>query len=183
MAVHHRWALAAVAVAGVSVLFVQQTGALWSDSATSDGATFNSGNLTLAVGDGDTQFSHFQFVDLAGPDLMIGQAVQQPLHVSNAGTTSMDYRLASAAPSSDAPPLLLRVSAVSSGSDCSDSEDPVGEALYDGLISDAGFDKYRPLASGASEVLCFRVTMGDDAEAEQSGNVTFTFEATQAIQP
>lgn len=182
MAVHHRWALAAIAVAAVSVLFVQQTGALWSDSATSDGATFSSGNLTLAVGDADSQVSHFQFKSLTGEEMMSGDSVQQPLHVSNAGTTSMNYRLASATPSIGAPPLLLRVSSVSSGPECSGSEDPVAVPIYEGPISDAVIDD-RPLDSEASEVLCFRVTMGDDAEPEQSGNVTFTFEATQVIQP
>ena len=183
MATHLRWALAAVAVAGLAVLSVQQTGALWSDSATSEGATLNSGNLALAVGDDVTQVSQFQFDALTGEDMMSGDSVQQPLHVSNAGTVSMDYRLVSATPSVDAPPLLLRVSAVSSGPECSGSEDPVGDALYDGPISGAVFNEYRPLATEDSEVLCFRVTMGDDAEPEQSGNVTFTFEATQVIQP
>ena len=47
MATHHRWALAAVAVAGVSVLSVQQTGALWSDSASLDGTTLTSGSLGI----------------------------------------------------------------------------------------------------------------------------------------
>lgn len=182
MATHLRWALAAAAVAGVSILSVQQTGALWSDSANSDGAMLNSGNLALEVGDGDSQVSEFSFESLTGDDMMSGDSMQQPLHVSNAGTTSMDYRLASAAPSVDAPPLLLRVSAVSSGLDCSDSEDTVGTELYNGPIENAVIS-YRPLSAEASEVLCFRVTMGEDAEAGQSGNVTFTFEATQVIQP
>ncbi|MGX1769979.1 hypothetical protein ACWIE7_17020 [Dietzia sp. NPDC055343] len=183
MAVHHRWALAAVAVAGVSVLFVQQTGALWSDSATNEGATLNSGNLTLAVGDGVDQVSDFLFDALAGTDMVGGEVVQKPLYVSNEGTTSLQYRLAQATPSENAPPLSLRVSSVPSESGCPDSEGTVGSPLYDGPISGAVFEAYRPLASGASEVLCFRVTMGEDSEPEQSGDVTFTFEATQAIQP
>lgn len=183
MAANHRWALAAVAVAGVSVLSVQQTGALWSDSATSDGATLNSGNLTLAVGDGDVQERHFEFAALTGSDMMSGDFVQRPLHVSNAGTTSMEYRLASAVPSVDAPPLLLRISAVSSEFACPDSGGPVGTELYEeGPIDVAEFDSRRLIAE-ASEVLCFRVTMGEGAQTDQSGDVMFTFEATQAIQP
>lgn len=182
MATHHRWALAAVAVAGVSVLSVQQTGALWSDSAESSGATISSGLLSIAVGDGQTQVSQFSFDELAGPDMMSGHSVQRPLHVHNTGGEAMQYRLESATLGADLP-LELQVAAVSSETDCPESGDAAGTALYTGPMTGAlpeGAFAYRALTSGDSEILCFRVTMGENPTAGEQGTAAFTFRATQS---
>ena len=178
MATHHRWALAAVAVAGVSVLSVQQTGALWSDSASLDGTTLTSGSLGIEVGASGATSSDYTFVDLTGPNMMSGDYVQHPLHVLNTGTEAMQYRLESATLDADLP-LQLQVTAVSSEAECPASGDAVGDDLYSGSLTDAT-TSYRALSSGASEILCFRVTMGENPTAGEQGTATFTFQGTQS---
>ena len=91
MATHHRWALAAVAVAGVSVLSVQQTGALWSDSASLDGTTITAGSLGIEVGASGATSSAYTFVDLTGPNMMSDDYVQHPLLLLTMGTEEMQY--------------------------------------------------------------------------------------------
>lgn len=178
MATHHRWALAAVAVAGVSILSVQQTGALWSDSATLDGATLTSGSLGIEVGTTGETAAAYEFTGLAGPNMMSGDYVQRPLHVHNTGSEAMQYRLASATLGAVLP-LELQVTAVSSEAGCPVSGDAVGTALYSDPLTEAETD-YRALSSGASEILCFRVTMGENPTAGEQGSATFTFQGTQS---
>lgn len=176
MATHLRWALAAVAVAGVSVLSVQQTGALWSASADLDGTTVTSGTLNIEVGSSGETSEAYEFSELAGPNMLSGDYVQRPLLVRNTGTAAMQYRLESATLGANLP-LSLQVTAVSSEADCQASGDAVGTPLYTGLLTEAITDN-RALSSGASEILCFRVTMGDSPAADQQGKATFTFRAT-----
>lgn len=176
MATHLRWALAAVAVAGVSVLSVQQTGALWSASADLDGTTVTSGTLNIAVGNSGETSEAFEFEDLAGPNMLSGDYVQQPLLVRNTGTAAMQYRLESATLAAILP-LQLQVTAVSSEANCQASGDAVGTPLYTGRLTEASTFN-RALSSGASEVLCFRVTMGENALVGEPGAATFTFRAT-----
>jgi len=182
MATHHRSALAAVAVAGVSVLSVQQTGALWSDSASLDGTTITAGSLGIEVGASGATSSAYTFADLTGPNMMSGDYVQRPLHVHNTGSAAMQYRLESATLSA-ALPLQLQVTAVSSEAGCPSSGDAVGTALYtgpmNGTLAEEAFS-YRALSSGASEILCFRVTMGENPTAGEQGTATFTFQGTQS---
>lgn len=178
MATHLRWTLAAVAVAGVSILSVQQTGALWSDSAESSGASISSGRLDIAVGTSETQVEAYPFTELAMDDMMSGEFVQSPLHVRNTGSVPMQYRLASAELSADLP-LNLRVDAVSSEAECLASEGTGDDALYSGPLSSASTGD-RLLGVGASEVLCFRVEMGNDPTAGEEGAAVFTFQATQS---
>ena len=182
MATHHRWALAAVAVAGVSILSVQQTGALWSDSADSDGATITAGSLGIEVGASGETSSAYEFADLAAPNMMSGDSVQRPLRVHNTGSEAMQYRLESATLGADLP-LDLRVAAVSSEDECLDSGDTAGTELYTGPMTGPLAEEafaYRALSSGASELLCFRVAMGDNPTAGEQGTATFTFQATQS---
>lgn len=182
MTTHHRWALAAVAVAGVTVLSVQQTGALWSDSAQQAEATISSGKLDIAVGTSEIKVADYEFAALAGTDMVSGDHVQRPLRVHNTGSVRMQYRLQSASLSAQLP-LQLQVTAVSSEAGCPASEDAVGTPLYTGPMSGALTEEkfaYRALGSGASDVLCFRVTMGQDPTANTAATATFTFQATQS---
>ncbi|WP_295648547.1 hypothetical protein [uncultured Dietzia sp.] len=178
MATHLRWALAAAAVAGVSILSVQQTGALWSDSAESSGATISSGRLDIAVGTSESQVEAYSFTGLEMDDMMSGDFVQRPLHVYNTGSVPMQYRLVSTELGADLP-LNLRVAAVSSETDCLESGDTAGNELYAGELKSA-FTADRGLAVGAWEILCFRVEMVDDSTSDDEGSATFTFQATQS---
>lgn len=178
IAAHLRWSLAAAAVAGVSVLSVQQTGALWSDSAESPGATISSGRLDISVGTSETRTEAYGFADLAMEDMMSGDSVQRPLHVHNTGSVAMQYRLVSAELGADLP-LDLRVAAVSSESECLGSGDTAGSTLYSGALPSASTAD-RDLAAGASEIVCFRVEMVDDPTAGEEGAAVFTFQATQS---
>ena len=55
----------------------------------------------------------------------------------------------------------------------------MGDDLYSGSLTDAT-TSYRALSSGASEILCFRVTMGENPTAGEQGTATFTFQGTQS---
>ncbi|WP_010540269.1 hypothetical protein [Dietzia alimentaria] len=181
MATHHRWALAAVAVTGVTVLSVQQTGALWSDSAQQPGATISSGRLDVAVGTSGTKVADYEFEALTGTDMVSGEFVQRPLHVHNTGSVRMQYRLQSVTLSvpSEQLPLYLEVTQVSSEAGCPASGDASGVPIYDDELHGAQTAD-RTLAAGASEILCFRATMGQNPTAGASGTATFTFQATQS---
>ena len=178
MATHHRWALAAIAVAGVTVLTVQQTGALWSDSAQQAGATISSGRLDIAVGTSETKVAAYRFEELAQSDMVSGEYVQRPLHVHNTGSVRMQYRLQSASLSAQLP-LQLQVTAVSSEAGCPASGDASGEVLVSRELIYAETPD-REIAAGESEILCFRATMGENPEPGASGVATFTFQATQS---
>lgn len=178
MATHHRWALAAAAAVGVAVLSVQQTGALWSDSADLGGATITSGRLDIAVGTAGTKVEAYQFTDLAKANMVSGDYVQRPLYVHNTGNIPMEYRLESAA-LSDSLPLQLSVTQVSSEAGCPASGDAAGELLFSGEMASAQTGNQH-LDAGASEILCFRATMGTNPPAGGSATAVFTFRATQS---
>lgn len=178
MTTHRSWTLAAVVVAGAAIVSVQQTGALWSDSAQSAGSTITAGRLDIAVGDSNSQVKAYQFTALTASNMVSGDSVQRPLHVRNAGNVPMKYKVDSAT-LSGVLPLKLQVTAVSSEVACPASGDASGDPLYSGDLTGAE-TSYRELAKGTSEILCFRVTMGPNATAGNSGAATFTFGTTQS---
>lgn len=168
-----KWALAAAAVLLVGFFSLQQTGALWSSSANSDGdTTITAGKLDISAGkDGVKQF------DLKGLELTNagrGDSVQKPLPVINSGNVTMQYKLNSIETNGTAP-LSFRVATVANEAACTPTGN-VGTELYNGAGNAATFAA-RKVAAGTTEVLCLRVTIAPNAETSQSSNATYTFAA------
>ncbi|MGW0173596.1 hypothetical protein ACWDUM_07095 [Rhodococcus sp. NPDC003322] len=171
-----RWlAVGGAAVAGVALLSVQQTGALWTQSQTVNGGTIHSGVLDLSVG--GSGIGSFPFTALAGSSMLPGGYAQAPVTVYNSGNVLMKYRLQNGIQSDSAVPLDLTVSAVASEAACPATGNPTGAtALYTGPLIGASFAE-RTVQPGATEVLCLRGTVGANAPQGASTTATFTFSA------
>ncbi|MGO3328172.1 hypothetical protein [Gordonia sp. (in: high G+C Gram-positive bacteria)] len=91
--------LAAAGVLVAVLIFgsVQTTGALWRDQTDmGSDTTVHTGSLSLRPGSGSG--SSFEFAALSGQNLAPGDARQAELVISNAGTTPLEFALATAGP-------------------------------------------------------------------------------------
>lgn len=91
------WTAAAVlAAAGLTFASVQTTGALWRDSEAVAGSTLRAGSLGLSTGAGSG--STYTFTALAKNPVLVNQAVQAPLTITNTGTAPLRFRLTNGGP-------------------------------------------------------------------------------------
>ncbi|RVW05624.1 hypothetical protein [Rhodococcus xishaensis] len=172
-----RWlAIGGAAIVGVAFWPTLGTGALWGQTQTLNPGTISSGTLDLAVGSAGV--SDYAFEALGKDGLGAGDYAQAPLSIYNSGDVVMKYRLQDANQSNPGVSLDLKVSVVASEDACSEEGDPAGASVvYDGPMIGAQAPEWRTVEPGASEVLCMRGTVGEDAEQNASTTATFTFAA------
>lgn len=176
---HHKWALAGALVLLVGALFsVLQTGALWTASSSGQATTVKTGRLAISADAGGT--TQLDLSSLTATNMTSGTTVQVPLEVFNTGTVPVTYQLNTVQPTSGTtpPPLNLRVAVVASTGACTPTGTP-GTQLFNGTMTGAS-TATRPIAAGASEVLCLAATAPNTIAANQNGTYTFTFGAAQA---
>ncbi|MFE4503761.1 hypothetical protein ACFRFQ_28230 [Rhodococcus sp. NPDC056743] len=180
MKTQHKVALAASSVLLIGFVSVQQTGALWRDSAQSAGGTLQAGLLDISAGTaGIKQFNLAGFkLENKGP----GESVQMPLPVINSGNVQMNYTLSNVVLNgATPPPLTLRVAKVATAAACTATGD-VGAELYSGNMGGAAFAAPQLVPAGQTQVLCLRATLGSNAAASQQADATFTFAASSVSQ-
>lgn len=176
---HTKWALAGAAVVAVSLVSLQQTGALWSSSTTLDGSTITAGVLDLSAG--TTGDKSFDFDSFKKEGMNEGDFAQAPMRLINSGDVGLAYTLTDVTLQGDAVPLDLTVHAVTSESDCGAETDPVGDLLYDGPMAGATTTSLpRQVAPEAEAVMCFRATMGQGAQPDESATANLEFTAEVA---
>ncbi|ALG85705.1 hypothetical protein [Gordonia phthalatica] len=173
MKAQYKWALAAAAVLLLGFVSLQQTGALWrSDANNGDGGTITAGVLNISAGDEGVK--EFDLGALALDDADPLDSVQKALPVINSGDVRMSYKLNSVSVTGDVP-LLLRAAVVPNEAACTPTGD-VGVQLYSGA-ADTGYFTARTVQAGATEVLCLRMTVAQNAPRGKSSAATFTFGA------
>jgi hypothetical protein len=144
--------LAVVAGTGVAV-------AAWSDREPISDAFLNSGTVLVHV-NGSTSVTIPATIT---PQLGTTSTAYTPLTITNAGDVAIDYRLEDTTPSSSTSGLItsltLGVGRPVSAAACSGGSPGTAVALTTGTaLQDAAFTALRPLAAGASEVLCVSLT-------------------------
>ncbi|QBJ98774.1 hypothetical protein ERC79_16445 [Rhodococcus sp. ABRD24] len=165
-------------VLGLIFFSTQQTGALWSGTENLDAGTITAGTLDIAVGSGGTAQSDYAFTALAKSGMMPGDFAQAPVTVQNSGNVAMKYRLQNGVQSNPAVPLALTLSTVPSEGACPATGNPSDATpLYSGALVGAQIPLWRTLAPGASEVLCLRAGISDEAAQNATTTATFTFAA------
>ena len=171
------------ALMGGSVL---ATSALWRQSISLDGGDVRAGSVVLLNGSATSQVKTYAFTPLAGATLKPGSSVQAPLVIRNGGTAPLAYRLVQTTSSGSAVlpgQLLLRLDVVPSSCVTGVGQAPatgVTANLYNGVLPGASTAPPRPLAVGATETLCVRVSVASGAPKSASGaatTTTFTFGA------
>ncbi|MGB3602570.1 hypothetical protein [Gordonia sp. (in: high G+C Gram-positive bacteria)] len=168
-----KWALAAAAVLLVGFFSLQQTGALWSSNASSNGGgTITAGKLDISAGQGGVK--QFTLDGMEKSNAGRGDSVQKALPVINSGNVTMQYKLNGIQVNGTAP-LTFRIAKVANEAACTPTGD-VGTELYNGAGNSASFAAQK-VAAGTTEVLCLRVTIASNAQTSQSSNATFTFGA------
>ncbi|QDY66491.1 hypothetical protein [Glutamicibacter halophytocola] len=156
----------------------QGTAANWRAESTVDPPALTSGSLALLAG-GEAKY---QFLELAGSELIPGSFTQAPLQISNAGTVDLSYQLNGAVNSAASPSsadqalagaLRLSVYAGMDPAACEADQPLAGEALYAGpLGSAASFASARVLGAEPvpeSESLCVRVSVPSGAAQSAAG--------------
>lgn len=174
---HTKWALAGAAVVAVSLVSLQQTGALWSDSVTSDGTTITAGVLDLSAGSEGQK--DFPFSSFAKADMNPGDYVQVPMVLLNSGNVGLSYALSTVSQSDPTVPLNLTVTEVADEAACGAGNEPAGDLLYDAPMhgaTTAASATQTHVAPGGQAVLCFRATMGQ-FQQEQSTDASMVFTA------
>ena len=150
--------------------------AVFTDTDASTG-TFATGEIDIAASP-DVAFT--------ATGMIPGDEVTQALTISNDGTASLRYALSVAAP--DTLGAALELTVKEEGTDCATFDGTT--VLATDILHAAGFGDSaqgddagdRTLAAGASEVLCFRVSLplgADDTVQNESSSATFTFDAEQ----
>lgn len=176
--------VALLAVAGA--LFVIASLALFTDQATNTGNAFSTGNIDIAVTPATAVVTM--------PAMAPGDQVTAPLDVENNGTLELRYA-ATSTTTEDALAAELVLTIKSGVATCDDANwAATGTVLYSGVLgstattslfgsnaqgADAGD---RVLAAGASETLCFNVTLPLSAPNTVQGlttTATFAFDAEQ----
>lgn len=177
------WAFAAAAVVVVIFGSLQATGALWSDEEVIKGGTITSGTLDIRVGEAGTEVNGFTIAGLGSVNFRPNGFAQAPLSIRNSGSTPFLFRLQSTTVSGPIP-FTLTASTVAGTANCPATGAPTGPTvLYSGIAAGAQVPvapAARPLAPGANEVWCFRLTTSDQPPQSASSTVTFSFRADQA---
>ncbi|MFD4469200.1 SipW-dependent-type signal peptide-containing protein [Rhodococcus sp. NPDC058505] len=157
--------------------------AAWSDSSTATSGVFSTGSVDLQLN--GSSGPDVAFATLTKTGMMPGTSVAAALPVQNMGSVPFTYTMVANSTSSVlAPQLKVLVSTgTSNGTACSGgtviaNNVPLASGGAAHLIPTA-----RPLASGASESLCFQVTLDSAASTavqNQTVNTSFNFHATTA---
>ena len=150
--------------------------AIFTDTDSTDG-TFASGTIDIV--------SSPDF-DLSVPALMPGDSATAALTIANSGSGAFRYAMTADAPGVLGGALTLTVKTLGTSCAAFDGTAVSGPTILDNASfgspttgNDAGD---RPLAAGANEVLCFRVTLpqgSGNALQGQTTTATFTFDAEQ----
>jgi hypothetical protein len=175
------------ALGSLSAAVWASTYATFTDSATAT-STFTSGSVDLTVNaEADDDYA---FTSLESGNLKPGDVKYAPLSVANVGTLGFTYSMSSSSTNTDGKALrdTLKLGAklVVNAAACDSAG--VGYAaslttvMAEGAISAAAISS-RSVATGASEVLCFKVelpsTAGDSLQSATT-TTTMTFSATQS---
>lgn len=142
--------------------------------------SFSTGSVAIEAND---QGGTIAFTSLSTSGMTPGTVTYAPLKISNAGSLAFRYTMASATSGSAALAGALTIGIKVVGSGTCDAAAYAGSsttayAQATGLGTAA--IGARPLASGASEWLCFRVELPSTADNSLQGlttNATFTFAA------
>lgn len=176
--------LAVLALAGA--VFTVSSLALFTDQEQVTGNAFTTGSVDLTA----TPATAVVTASAMAP----GDQVTAPLTVGNSGTLEFRYALVSTTTEDTlASELVLTVK--TGVTTCDDANwSATGSTLYNGLLGSTGTTAIfgdptqgaqagdRVLAAGASEVLCFNVTLplsASNASEGQTTTATFTFDAEQ----
>jgi len=170
------------------------SGAVWastyasfSDSATAS-STFTTGTVDLTVNaEADDAYA---FTSLESSSLKPGDVVYAPLTVANVGSLGFTYAMTSSSTNADSKALrdTLRLGAKKVANAAACDSAGVGYAaslttvMAEGAISSAAISS-RAVATGASEVLCFKVELpssAGDALQDATTTTTMTFSASQS---
>jgi predicted ribosomally synthesized peptide with SipW-like signal peptide len=159
--------------------------AAWSDSATATSGVFSTGSVDLRLNGDQGNPNAYAFANLTKTGMMPGTSVAATLPVQNTGTVPFNYTMVANSTSSVlAPQLKVLVSTgTSNGTACSGgtviaNNVPLTSGGAANLIPTA-----RTLTNGASETLCFQVTLDANAPVavqNQTVNTSFNFNATTA---
>lgn len=174
---------AAIAAAVLLVLFMsaQGTAALWRAEGQLEPGIITTGSLSLAAGNGTDSSQSYAFKELNTSTLAPGRFVQAPLTISNTGTADLRYTLSGAvsatpgvADAALAAAVELSVHVVADTGECGADTQSPGDALYQGPLGEAvTFAVSRNLAvdgpGSASEILCVRMALPNDAPQEAAG--------------
>jgi predicted ribosomally synthesized peptide with SipW-like signal peptide len=181
-------------VIGVVSLLTVGTLALYTDQESITANTFSTGTIDLTVSPTSALVTF--------TNMMPGDTYTDDLTVSNAGSEALRYAISSVATNADSKgfkdQLALTVKTVDATTPASPCNEFDGTELYTGdldssagkIIGDAasgqdGVDASggdRPLASSASEILCFRASLPSATGNTFQGSATtatFTFDAEQ----
>lgn len=180
-------AVLALMVGMLSVLGVVSF-ALYTDSETIATNTFSSGGIDLTVSPGAS------LVTLSTPPMAPGDQYTAPLTVGNGGTIELRYAMTSTT-TEDVLAGELVMSIKSGVTTCDDANwGATGTSVYSGVLGTVATSNIfgsnaqgadtgdRTIAGGASEVLCFNVTLPLTATNASQGitsTATFTFDAEQ----
>jgi predicted ribosomally synthesized peptide with SipW-like signal peptide len=171
------------------------TTALFTDAESTGANTFSNGTIDLTTNPTGAGSAIVSFTNM-----MPGDSITNPVTVSAAGSQALRYSVSGSATNADTKLLKNKLNLVikTEGTDCTTFD---GSSLYNGDVDgDAGAggtgDSHRlvgkpaagidtgdrALAAGASEVLCFRVSLPSDADnsfKSAATTATFTFDAEQ----
>jgi predicted ribosomally synthesized peptide with SipW-like signal peptide len=170
------------------------SGAVWastyasfSDSATAT-STFTTGTVDLVLNNDASDA--YAFTSLQSSSMKPGDIVYAPLTVANAGSLGFTYSMSSSSTNADSKALrdTLRLGAKKVANAAACDSAGVGytasltTVMAEGAISSAAISS-RAVASGASEVLCFKVELpssAGDGLQDATTTTTMTFNAAQS---
>ncbi|MBZ5738493.1 hypothetical protein [Nocardioides mangrovi] len=161
------WVVVLGVVAALLVLLgpVRGTQARWSESEALTGTAVRTGALDLRV-DGQDALA---LPALSGTDLLPGAVLTRIVTISNAGSVPLTYTWASSGTDPDGRHLAAAL-------------DRSWRSVTGGACGSALPAGPRSLAPGASESVCLRIALPDDASASVAGSTTrLTFEVDSAV--
>ncbi|MFN8194470.1 MAG: TasA family protein [Nocardioidaceae bacterium] len=179
-------ALLSLGVVGV-LAATGTTFAAWTDSVSVAGTTVTSGTIDLKVQGLDSVTGYTQ---LNLSNMVPGNSIAAVLAVKNSGTASLKYTVAAAATNADGKglgtTLVVKVTGDAAVTGSSPSATCAGTALT-GTGTTFGTNLVstgRLLAAGATENLCFQMTLPTGAASSLQGattNLTLTFTGTSDL--
>ncbi|MDV7100249.1 hypothetical protein R4227_08915 [Gordonia amicalis] len=176
--------LTALAILVAVLVFgsVRTTGALWAEQADGSDTDITTGTIGLAPGAGGG--SSFTFPALNGTNVIPGQAQQAVLTITNAGSTPLRFRLASAGPSVSTPGATVTVNLSGApASSCPGTGTPLTAAFTAQNTSSPGTvftSPWTPLAKSASTSWCIRAVLVSVTGTQPATfTITFDFAAEQ----
>ena len=143
-------------------------------------SSFSTGSVAIQAND---QSGSVAFTSLSTSGMRPGTVTYAPLKISNSGSLDATYTMASATSGSAALAAALTVGIKVVGASTCDASAYAGSstvAYAQAAGVGAAAIAARPLASGTSEYLCFRVELPASADNTLQGlttNATFTFTA------